>query len=265
MKKNLLLLALTAACASAQPASSSLEQLKFAAVAGEPAAQDKLAVAYVLRSDPTNAEVWYRKAAQQGYAHSAGQLGHLLLNRSRLPAGLKPSDQGNLEQEALKWISLAANSGDKLGQADLACIYLDGKLAKQDLIEAYKWGELAGAGVQTGVAPILGLSARDTAGLKMNESQIAEARKRAAEFVPRQSHKSDLPDPAWVQKIKLNGTSGTPGHRFAVINNKTFGQGDQLALKIGDKRVAVLCVEIRESSALVVFEGLEGTRELRMP
>jgi len=45
-------------------------------------------------------------------------------------------------------------------------------------------------------------------------------RKRVAAFVPHQPQKSDLPEPAWVQKIKLGGISGTPGHRLVLINNK---------------------------------------------
>jgi TPR repeat protein len=43
----------------------------------------------------------------------------------------------------IDWATLAANQGDKQGQANLAEIYLEGKLVKQDLIEAYKWGDLS--------------------------------------------------------------------------------------------------------------------------
>jgi hypothetical protein len=99
----------------------------------------------------------------------------------------------------------------------------------------------------------------------MNADQIAEARRRVAAFVPHQPQKSDLPEPAWVQKIKLGGISGTPDRRLVLINNKTFAKGDQTALKIGEKRVMVHCLEIRESSVVVSIEGLDGTRELKMP
>jgi len=51
-----------------------LEQIKIAADAGNPAAQDKLA-----ERDSAHAEVLYRKAAEQGYAHAQGRLGNLLL------------------------------------------------------------------------------------------------------------------------------------------------------------------------------------------
>jgi len=117
----------------------------------------------------------------------------------------------------VRWIALAANQGDKQGQADFASVFLEGKFAKQDLVEAYKWGELASQGSAISVAAISGRSTRDAAILKMNADQIAEARKRVAAFVPHKPQRSELPEPAWVKKIKLNGISGTPAKRFATI------------------------------------------------
>jgi TPR repeat protein len=243
-----------------QPTAPTLEQIKIAADAGDPVAQDKLAE----RMDSAQAEVLYRKAAGQGYVHAQGQLGHILLMRSRYTSfGPKPDARAAIADEAVKWITLAANQGDKQGQADLASIYLEGKLVKQDLIEAYKWGELSSVSSEGFSLP--GGSIRDAAILKMNADQIAEARRRVAAFVPHQPQKSDLPEPAWVQKIKLGGITGTPDHRFALINNQTFAKGDQSAVKIGKKLVMVHCLEIRESSVVVSIEGLDGTRELKMP
>lgn len=69
MKKLILSLTFAASCAFAQLGSQSLEQIKIAADAGDPVAQDKLA-----SHDPANAEMWYRKAVAQGSAHSEGQL-----------------------------------------------------------------------------------------------------------------------------------------------------------------------------------------------
>ena len=99
----------------------------------------------------------------------------------------------------------------------------------------------------------------------MNADQMAEAHQRVAAFVPHKPRQSDLPEPAWVQKIKLVGMSGSPDHRLALINNKTFEKGDQSAVNIGEKLVKVHCLEIRESSVVISIEGLDGTRELKMP
>jgi TPR repeat protein len=263
MKKLIIILSFAAACAFAQPTAPALAQIKIAADAGDPVAQDKLAER--MGWDTAQAEVLYRKAAGQGYAHAQGRLGNMLLMRSRITFVLKPSARAAIEPEALKWIILAANQGDKQGQADFASIYLEGKLVKQDLIEAYKWGELSSENPSHEFIVFPGDSIRNAAILKMNADQIAEARKRVAAFVPHQPQKSDLPEPVWVQKIKLAGISGTPDHRFAIINNRTFEKGDQTALKIGEKRVTVHCLEIRESSVVISIEGLDGTRELKMP
>jgi hypothetical protein len=53
-----------------------------------------------------------------------------------------PTDRAAIADAAVKWITLAANLGDKQGQANLADVCLEDKLVKQDLIEAYKWGGL---------------------------------------------------------------------------------------------------------------------------
>lgn len=265
MKSLIVVLFFAALCAFAQPPMPSLAEIKIAADADDPAAQDKLAQSFIMRADTKQAEIWYRKAAEQGYAHAEGQLGNMLLMRSRMSVGLKLAARSEMSDEAVKWITLAANQGDKRGQADFADICLEGKLVKQNLVEAYKWGDLAAQGSMIDVATIAGRSTRDSAILKMDADQIAEARKRVAAFTLHQPQKSELPEPSWVQKIKLNGINGTTEHRFALINNRTFEKGDQASIKIGEKTVTIQCVEIRESSAVISIEGIDGTRELKLP
>jgi TPR repeat protein len=68
----------------AQQPPPTLEQIKIAADAGDPVAQDKLAETYIMRSDTAHAEMLYRKAAAQDYVHAEGQLGNMLLMRSRM-------------------------------------------------------------------------------------------------------------------------------------------------------------------------------------
>jgi hypothetical protein len=260
IKSLTLALMFAAACAAAQSPAPTIEQLKIAADAGDPVAQDKLAA----RVDYKQGEVLYRKAAAQGYAHAQGKLGDMLFLRWQTAFGLKPAEKAALADETVRWATLAANQGDKLGQADLGRMYLEGKLVKLDLLEAYKWGELSARNPGMDFAIYPGASTRDNAVLKMNASQIEAAHKRVAEFVPHQTLKSDLPEPGWVQRIKLNGISGTTDHRFAIINGKTFENGDQTAVKIDGKKVMVSCLEVRESSVSISIEGIEGTRELKM-
>src|ERR1039458_859459 len=261
MKKLRIAVIFAATCALAQTIASTLEQIKIAADAGDPVAQDKLAA----RVDPKQAEVLYRKAAEQGYAHAQGRLGNLLFLRIYLTIGGKPQTRAAIADEAVKWATLAGNQNDKQGEATLAQIYLEGKLVKQDLIEAYKWGDLADKNPIPEFVVFSGASARDAAILKMNAEQIQEAHRRVAAFVPHLLRKSDLPEPVWVQHIKLGGISGAAGHRFAIINNKTFAKNDQMTLKIGEKEISVHCLEIGESSVIISIEGLDGIRELKMP
>jgi hypothetical protein len=135
---------------------------------------------------------------------------------------------------------------------------------KQDLIEAYKWGELSAKNPSPEFIVFPGASTRDTAILKMNADQIAEAHKRVAAFVPHQPQKSELPEPAWVKKIKLNGVSGTPAKRHATIGKQTFEKGEKRTVNINGKPVIIQCLEITDSSAIISIEGIEGTRTLSL-
>jgi hypothetical protein len=73
------------------------------------------------------------------------------------------------------------------------------------------------------------------------------------------------PEPAWVRQIKLGGISGTPDHRFAIINGKMFETGDVATVKITGKGVTIHCLEIGESSVSISIDGINGTRVLQLP
>jgi hypothetical protein len=264
-RPSFLALVLAATSLFAQSPPATLAQIKVAAEGGDPASQDKLAEAFVMRADSAQAMIWYRKAAEQGFPHAQGRLGNMLLSRSRTDAFATPAARTAMSEEAVRWIILAANQGDKRGQADFADICLEGKLVKQDLVEAYKWGELASNGSMIDVATVSGRSCRDAATLKMDAGQIAEAQRRAAAFIPHQVKASDMPEPSWVKQIKLNGISGTPERRLAIINGKTLQTGDHTSLKLGEKTVTVRCVEIRQGSVVISIDGLDGAREVRLP
>jgi len=237
-----------------------LEQIKIAADAGNPAAQDKMGTTY----DQANAEIWFRKAAEQGYVHSEGQLGNRLLMRSQLFIGVKPEARAAIANEGIKWATLAANQGDKQGQANLAQIYLEGKWAKQDLIEAYKWGDLSDKNPSPDFIVFSGRSFRDAAILKMNADQITEAHKRVAAFTPHKPGKDELPEPTWVKKIKLNGINGPDNKRLALIGNQTFEKGERKTVKIDGQSVVIQCLEITATTATISIEGIDGTRTLNL-
>ena len=249
-----------ATCAFAQSSAPSIEELKLAADAGDPIAQDKLAA----RVEYKQAEVLYRKAAGQGYAHAQGKLGNILFLRCQISTGLKPVEKAAIADEAIKWATLAANQGDKQGQSDLARMYLEGKVVTMDLIEAYKWGELAARNPSSAFVIYPGESTRDNAILKMNAAQMAEARRRVAEFKTHVPLKSEVPVPAWVKNIKLKGISGTPGQRLATIGKATFAPGERGMVKIDGQPVSIQCLEITEQTATIAIEGIEGRQTLTL-
>jgi hypothetical protein len=121
-----------------------LAQLKAAAEAGDPVAQDKLAGEYRSRLDSKNAQLWYRKAAESGIPNSQSQLAQLLMHRSRdLLSNLTSKERADMAQESIHWYLKAANQEDKRAQIDLGRQFQSGKNVKQDYPEAYKWFALA--------------------------------------------------------------------------------------------------------------------------
>jgi TPR repeat protein len=220
---------------------------------------------YKLESDLIQAEQSCRKAAEQGDAESQGQLGHILLVRSRKPT-TSIGERLFLWEEVLKWVALAANQGDKRGQADLSEVYFEGRIVHRDLVEACTWGSLAAQGPMTNSATVAGTHFRDAAIQKMTPQQIEESRRRVAAFSPRKLKPYQAPESSisWVRMIEIKGLGGTAAHRVVMINDQTFEEGEQREIKAGSKTVKIRCVRIGESFVVLTLEGLQGELELRM-
>ncbi|HEV2329496.1 MAG TPA: tetratricopeptide repeat protein [Verrucomicrobiae bacterium] len=159
-----------------------LRTIRAAAQAGDVAAQDTLATVFIERGNFLAAELWYRDAAKQGQALAQVRLGEMLLAHAGLTAQVARESAMAMASEAIKWLTLAANGGDTLAQAELAGIYLSGQSVKADLLEAYKWGDIAAKAPQSIPGSIAGESLRNTAALKMSIDQIAQAKQRVATF-----------------------------------------------------------------------------------
>ena len=241
-----------------------LEYVKAAAQAGKLAAQNELAWRYVLNGNNAQAELLYGKAAQQGYVPAQGKLGELLLLHAESAIGLKYNVKEAIVSHAMEWLSLAADQGDKLAQADLAGLYLNGQFVKQDLTESYKWGDLAARATAFAPGSINGKSIRDAAIRKMSAAQIEEAKRRVAAFIPHRPAVSELGKPAWVADIKLSGLGGPKSRPLAIINNEVFAVGDSNVLHIAGKAVTVQCLQIQDKSVVIQIEGLDMPRELTL-
>jgi len=67
--------------------------------------------------------------------------------------------------------------------------------------------------------------------------------------VNQQPHIGDL------SSLVLKGVSGPAGSRLAIINNHTFGVGDEQDLVTPQGRIRVRCIEIKDDSVVVESGG----------
>jgi len=69
--------------------------------------------------------------------------------------------------------------------------------------------------------------------------------------------------PVAVVELHLNGISGTPDHRLAIINNRTFESGEEGEVAAASGRVRVTCKDIKLDSVRVIVSGEERILRLR--
>ncbi|MGC9941537.1 MAG: hypothetical protein ABSE48_06850 [Verrucomicrobiota bacterium] len=63
-----------------------------------------------------------------------------------------------------------------------------------------------------------------------------------------------------INTLSIRGFSGTPGNRMVIINNHSFGIGDEGDVLTASGRIHVHCLEINDHS--VVIEANNQRREL---
>jgi TPR repeat protein len=89
---------------------------------------------YGVPQDYAEAEMWYRKAAEQGHAEAKFNLGIMYYN-----------GRGVLQDyvEAAKWYHEAAEQGDQWAQNNLGVMHENGEGVPTDWMTAYMWFDLA--------------------------------------------------------------------------------------------------------------------------
>jgi TPR repeat protein len=122
--------------------------------------------------DYEEAVKWYRKAADQGDATAQSQLGYFYLSVSK-----------NYE-EAVKWYRRAASQNSAYAQDVLAGCCKDGQGTATNLVEAYKWYNLASAQGYVGGGYTSATTERDALAALMTPEQIAEGQRLSSEFKP---------------------------------------------------------------------------------
>jgi hypothetical protein len=58
-----------------------------------------------------------------------------------------------------------------------------------------------------------------------------------------------------VSSLVLKGISGPPDHRLVIINNHTFGTGDEETIVTPQGPVHIRCVEIKDRSVVIESGG----------
>lgn len=58
-----------------------------------------------------------------------------------------------------------------------------------------------------------------------------------------------------LSSIVMQGITGPPDHRLAIINNVTFGVGDDAEVRTPQGRIQIHCVEIGADSAVIEADG----------
>ncbi len=69
--------------------------------------------------------------------------------------------------------------------------------------------------------------------------------------------------PAPVEELAIRGFSGTAKSPLVIINNRTFGVGDEIEVVTEHGRVLIRCLEIRTKDEIVIVEAGRERHELR--
>jgi len=119
---------------------------------------------------------WYQEAADQGFSWAQYNLGRMY-------------DEGNGAAqdyaEAVMWYRKAADQGDAYAQCGLGVMYAEGRGIAQDYVQAHMWFILCAAGAK-GREQENAVKSRNANAKKMTPQQIAEARRLAREWKPKQ-------------------------------------------------------------------------------
>jgi localization factor PodJL len=126
-----------------------------------------------LTADPEAATGWYRKAAAQGSAEAALNLGYAAAKGLGVRKDLA---------EAARWFHRAAELGAADGQYNLAYLYEHGAGVPKSLANAYLWYSIAAAQGDNGARDAAERLARE-----LSPKQLSDAKARAT-AIPAAAH-----------------------------------------------------------------------------
>ena len=132
---------------------------------------------YYQKEDYEAALVWFKLAAEQGFANAQYNLGVMYDQGQGVAQDYK---------EAVRWYRKAAEQEHASSQFILGSMYDNGQGVPQDYVQAHMWFNLA-ASQTTGKDRERSVKNRDGIAPKMTSEQIAEAQRLAREWKPKSS------------------------------------------------------------------------------
>ena len=123
--------------------------------------------------DDTQAAVWWRKAAEQGFAPAQYSLGLSCDFGKGVPLD---------HAQAAKWYRKAAEQGYASAQFNLATLYYKGEGVRQDYAEAYFWYDVAASGEVNGINRESVSKDRDDAAFRLTPEVLLQTQERARKW-----------------------------------------------------------------------------------
>jgi uncharacterized protein len=228
---------------------TALQLLKPLADQGDTRAERMIAFMYLngfgIQQDKALAMNWMLRAAVNGNAQAETSAGHAYFDGWAMNPDLT---------RAAKWFRRAADQGDADGQAELGAMYENGFGVSQDYIEAMKWSILAVEHYPTSAAEDRRLAAvnRDRQGEHLNNSQIAEARRRASEWRPTRFTKT-------VEDAELEAS--------LALARSDYREAARLFLPLtrqGNADAQVMLGQLYDTGAGVTLDHAEAVRLFRL-
>jgi len=203
---------------------------------------------------------WYQRAAAQGNIegeYHAGQM--LLFGAPGIPTSL--AVQPN-PAEGLRWTFAAATNFHPYACWNMGKAMRQGIGASTDLIEAYAWLSLF---ADTVPGSIVGRNEMNQLALGLDISSLDRAQSLAAQFKARHWRPPVARAiPEGDARLRLGGITFGTKVPLAVINGKTLSEGESTSVRVGSGNVVVKLVKIERDSVLILVEGEDAPRMLRL-
>jgi TPR repeat protein len=237
---------------------SDVAATKQKAEAGDPQAQLSLADTLAFNFKSADALTWYRKAADQGLVEAKSRIGDMLLfGRPGIPTSQSVPPNPT---EGIRWTFEAATNFNAKACLNMSKALENGIGVSTNLVEAYAWLQLYSDSNAT-----VGRIWLNQLALKLDAQSIQEAQTMAAEFKsgdwpvisPRRIPEGD-------PRLKLEGITFGGNVALAIINGKILAEGESADVLLKKDHLKIKCIQIQQDSVLVLIDGEDQPRWLRL-